>query len=359
MTAATAFETAGRAISSGSAPDVRDALLESAVSEDAEARRAEPLGVELEEGVRLDGAVEEGVRAAARTRRTTGVTSTSPVSQRDRRASARRRAREKGCWLSRRKSPRGKRPRRRATREGARRTRRGRRRGMHRDGRLRTRAVGDAEEAAQRMRRGGTAENPRHVIRGKRRAGRWETRRCSSPFVGRRGRVTGRDLDRARRRCASPRGACGSRRDARLAEAAGMTAREVPTGAFHARCRKRNDRSRMRRWLVCHANSANQLPNRSPAWFQQTHRGRRERSARPRAADRLSSSAASRASTGRPVHHSPVRLRFLAFDTSLFAGLFDAPRAPSEEPAPARAFPRVVAASSSFPSRNMRMAVSA
>ena len=45
--------------------DVRDALLESAVSEDAEARRAEPLGVELEEGVRLDGAVEEGVRAAA------------------------------------------------------------------------------------------------------------------------------------------------------------------------------------------------------------------------------------------------------------------------------------------------------
>ena len=102
-----------------------------------------------------------------------GVTSTSPVSQLDRRASARRRERERGCWLSRRKSPRGKRPRRRATREGARRTRRGRRHGMRRDGRLRTRAVGDAEEAAQRMRRGGTTENPRHVIRGKRRAGRW------------------------------------------------------------------------------------------------------------------------------------------------------------------------------------------
>ena len=185
-----------------------------------------------------------------------------------------------------------------------------------------------------------------------------ETRRCSSPFVGRRGRVTGRDLDRARRRCASPRGACGSRRDARLAEAAGMTAREVPTGAFHARCRKRNDRRRMRRWLV-YANFRESTPNRSPAWFQQTHRGRRETLRETARGSRLSSSAASRASTGRPVHHSPVRLRFLAFDTSLFAGLFDAPRAPSEEPAPARAFPRVVAAPSSFPSRNMRMAVSA
>lgn len=114
--------------------------------------------------------------------------------------------------------------------------------------------------------------------------GGWETRRCSSPFVGRRGRVTGRDLDRARRRCASPQGACGSRRDARLAEAAGMTAREVPTGAFHARCRKRNDRSRMRRWLVCHVDSANQLLiDRRPGFNKRTGVDVK-RSARPRAA---------------------------------------------------------------------------
>ena len=92
---------------------------------------------------------------------------------------------------------------------------------------------------------------------------------------------------------------------------------------------------------------------------RQTHRGGLKRSAATARGSRLSSSAASRGSTRRPVDHSSVRLRFFFFGTFPFSRLFDAPFAPSEEPALALAFPRVVAASSSFPSRNMRMAVSA
>ena len=84
-----------------------------------------------------------------------------------------------------------------------------------------------------------------------------------------------------------------------------------------------------------------------------------KRSAATARGSRLSSSAASRGSTRRPNDHSSVRLRFFVFDTFPFARLFDAPPAPTEEPALALAFPRIVAASSSFPSRNMRMAVSA
>ena len=155
---------------------------------------------------------------------------------------------------------------------------------MHRDGRLRTRAVGDAEEAAQRMRRGGTAENPRHVIRGKRRAGRWGN---TTLFVTLRRETRTGDGQRPGSSATSMRfTARGMRKPSRRAtrRGGGDDRARSADRAFHARCRKRNDRSRMRRWLVCHANSANQLLiDRRPGFNKRTGVDVK-RSARPRAA---------------------------------------------------------------------------
>ena len=113
-----AFETARRAISSGEPADVRCAPRVGRFGRRRGTVAPNPWALNSSRGTASTARSRKASVPRPNTRRTTGVTSTSPVSRLDRRASARRRERERGCWLSRRKSPRGKRPRRRATREG-------------------------------------------------------------------------------------------------------------------------------------------------------------------------------------------------------------------------------------------------